>query len=157
MKEALGLEIEPREGLNSDVRICTNNLKAMEPGFKPVSYHLPSKGRIPVATLSLRLCTDSNGFTQGLEPKSPSPGMRARLASYGYSGSSAGLSTSHDLDQGPFAYMDDSAPDKLRPPNRDPLRRSLTGQGSKPEPNRGSNLESMAYMASAQTGLELRI
>ncbi|KAH3791961.1 hypothetical protein DPMN_145450 [Dreissena polymorpha] len=42
----------------------------MEPGFKPVSYHLPSKGRIPVATLSLRLCTDSNGFTQGLEPKS---------------------------------------------------------------------------------------
>ncbi|KAH3780159.1 hypothetical protein DPMN_157969 [Dreissena polymorpha] len=55
----------------------------MDPGFKPVSYHLSGKGRIPVANLT----------------------------SDGCSGTSAGLSTSHS---------------GARPPNRDPLRRSLT-------------------------------
>ncbi|KAH3787350.1 hypothetical protein DPMN_165474 [Dreissena polymorpha] len=82
-------------------------LKAMDPGFKP--------GRIPVANLSLSVRTESYGFTQGLEPNSPtgcgnelrkqhfplsSPEMRASLASYGCSGSSAGLSTSPGIQAG---------------------------------------------------------
>ncbi|KAH3702801.1 hypothetical protein DPMN_077827 [Dreissena polymorpha] len=63
---SLGLRTNPMsDGFNSDVRICANSdrsrvraparvlaLKAMDPGFKPVSYHLASKGRIPVAKLS---------------------------------------------------------------------------------------------------------
>ncbi|KAH3692539.1 hypothetical protein DPMN_193088 [Dreissena polymorpha] len=107
-------------------------LKAMDPGFKPVSYHLPSKGRIPFANLSLSTRTESYGFTQGLEPNSPlaqhflvsSPGIRARLASDGCSGSSAGLSTSPVTINPAF-----SGSVRLNgPPNRDPLRRSLTGK-----------------------------
>ncbi|KAH3701275.1 hypothetical protein DPMN_076258 [Dreissena polymorpha] len=55
------------------------------PGFEPQSVTspesygsriqacvlpLPSKGRIPVAILSLSVRTESYGFTQGLEPNS---------------------------------------------------------------------------------------
>ncbi|KAH3852788.1 hypothetical protein DPMN_095308 [Dreissena polymorpha] len=43
----------------------------MDPGFKPVSYHLPSKGKIPVANLSMSVRTESYVHT-GTRTKQPS-------------------------------------------------------------------------------------
>ncbi|KAH3748608.1 hypothetical protein DPMN_183054 [Dreissena polymorpha] len=89
-------------------------LKAMDPGFKPdpvwepQSEHSHRKLRVHTGTRtkqpSLTYHTEHSPSKRPQHFLVSSPGIRARLASDGCSGSSAG------------------------PPNRDPLRRSLTGK-----------------------------